>query len=305
VRFGLSYNHYTARSENFSDVQEARYDVFASFRYAIAAPWIVNVNVRQSLYDDRYAPFSPSLGTEVHLFKKPGSAVTLRAIVSRGFRVPTLNDRYYMPGGNPLIGPEDALHAEGGLVWTRTSGEVEVSTDATYYQSAIDNMIVWQPGDDGVWSPSNLQKVNIRGAEFSSRLSNRSGIIRVSAGMAYSFTQSLNSKGASPSLDNKQLPYIPRHKTNVFASFSNKTNWKLDITYAYTGVRYISLDNIRYDALDPFGIADIAVSKKQVFKKWSAEVKAEVRNVSDLYYESLQNVAMPGRNYAISLFIKL
>jgi vitamin B12 transporter len=45
LRYGLSYNYYTATAENFHDVGEGRYDVFASWRYAILPHWIVNLNV--------------------------------------------------------------------------------------------------------------------------------------------------------------------------------------------------------------------------------------------------------------------
>lgn len=307
LRFGFSYNHYAATSVNFDQLGESRYDAFASYRYAVAAPWIINLNVRQSFYDQHYAPLSPSVGTEVYLRKTEKSQLMVRALSSRGFRVPTLNDRYYIPGGNRLIEPEKAIHAEGGLTWSEKFRQVILKLDATYYRSWIDQMIVWMPAvnDDlwpvGTWTPSNLQKVNVQGTELSLRADNTSQRVKVTGAVSYSFTQSLNKKGVSADLDNHQLPYVPLHSANAFASVSNRAHWKLDVRYTYTGLRHSTLDNEDYQALKAYGLIDLSIGKKQTFGKWSAEAKVEARNLADVYYENLKNHALPGRNYAISL----
>ena len=54
------------------------------------------------------------LGTEVYVLRNEKNKLTIRAQVARGYRVPTLNDRYWIPGGNPDVVPEDAIHFEGG-----------------------------------------------------------------------------------------------------------------------------------------------------------------------------------------------
>lgn len=307
LRFGVNYNYYSATSVNFNHLGDSRYDAFASYRYAIAAPWIINVNIRQSFYDQHYAPLSPSVGTEVHLRKLEKSQLTVRALTSRGFRVPTLNDRYYIPGGSRLIKPEKAIHAEGGVMWSERFSNAIVKIDATYYQSWIDQMIVWMPAIDddpwpiGTWTPSNLQKVNIRGVELALRAENVSPRIKIIGGASYNFTQSLSKKGVSADQNNHQLPYVPLHSANAFASISNRSNWKLDVRYLYTGLRYSNLDNRDDPSLKAYGLIDFSIGKKQTFGKWSAEAKAEARNLADVYYENLKNHAMPGRNYAISL----
>lgn len=303
LRFGASYQAYTVNSANFDRSRESRYDAFASYRYAVVEPWIINLNIRQTFYNQHYAPFAPSLGTEVFLRKKENSTLMLRALSSRGYRVPTLNDRYYLPGGNPGIKPEKAIHAEGGLTWSETLRHTVLKLDATYYQSRIDRMIVWLPDNGGVWSASNLQKVNIRGAELALRTGNTSGKLKITAGAVYSFTHSLNKKGLSPSMDDKQLPYVPLHGANVFSALTNRRHWKVAVHYTYTGLRYNDLDNTDYQSLKPYGLVDITLGKKYVFSKWSAEMNAEARNLADVYYENLKNHAMPGRNYTLSLLI--
>lgn len=306
LRYGLSYNYYTATAENFHDVGEGRYDVFASWRYAVLAHWIVNLNVRQSIYDQRYAPFSPTLGSEIFLIKEINQKISFRSQAARGYRVPTLDDRYWTPGGNPATKPEDALHVEAGIVWQRKISETSFEANVTYHQSWVDKMIVWRPDDDGIWTPVNLQKVYIKGAEFSSHIENSAHRIRMKAGVSYSYTQSLNKVGipaGDPAFVDKQLPYVPLHDARAFVVLSENSGWQLSLNHSYTGIRYSDLDNVVTQSLKGFQLTDASLSKKQVFKKWSAEAMIGVRNALDIYYENLINRAMPGRNYLISLVI--
>src|SRR5688572_3072358 len=120
LRYGLNYSHYSASSENFtSEVSENRYDAFISFRHALSQFWLLNANLRQSFYAGRYAPFAPSMGSEFQALHKDNNKIAVRAQIARGYRVPTLNDRYWVPGGNPDVLPEDALHVETGINWSR------------------------------------------------------------------------------------------------------------------------------------------------------------------------------------------
>jgi vitamin B12 transporter len=302
LHYGLNYNQYTVSSSNFNHPREHRYDAFASYRYSVVEGWIVNVNMRQSVYAQRYAPFSPSIGTEIFLNHQENNSLKVRGQLARGFRVPTLNDRYWTPGGNQLTLPEDARHAEGGITWIRTFQNTKLKIDATGYKSWIDQMIVWMPQDDGIWSPTNLQKVNIRGAEFSSQLGSNFGSLKVKTGITYAFTQSLNKSG-DPSIVNKQLAYVPVHNGNFFATASHAKNWNMGLNFMYTGIRYTTLDNTDYQSLPSYTLMDIFLSKKYAWDKLSIEVKGEVRNLLNVYYENLQNHAMPGRNYSISFLI--
>jgi vitamin B12 transporter len=304
IRYGVNFNQYAAASDNFSHAHEQRYDAFASFRHAITDRWIANVNVRQSVYAQRYAPLSPSIGSELYLRRQENSSVMLRGQIARGFRVPTMNDRYWVPTGNPFTKPEDALNVEAGVVWDRTVGKTRYKLEGTAYESWIDQMIVWQPNDEGLWSPSNLQKVNIKGLEFSSRLESQLQTLKLKVGIDYSFTQSLNKEG-DPALVNKQLAYVPLHNARFFGALSTEKNWSLGVNFMQTGIRYTTLDNKKdyQSSLKAYGLTDIFVSKKYSRSSVSLEVKGEVKNLLNVYYETLKNHAMPGRNYSVSLLI--
>ena len=301
LRYGISYSNYSASSENFnSTISENRYDAFASYRYALHRDWLVNINLRQSFYANNYAPFAPTVGTEVHLLRDEKNKLTVRGQVARGFRVPTLNDRYYIPGGNPNVTPEDAINFEGGLNWSRTLNSWNYTIDGAIYSGWVDDMIVWQ-NEDGIWSPTNLREVKLHGVELSAKARFTRPTYRIVGILNYGYTRSINQKGPNNFVD-KQLAYVPVHVMRASGSVLWK-QWTFDIKVNLTGIRYTTLDNDRAQALDPYGLLDTSLSKNFLLKSTRLQLRAEANNIFDVYYENLKNHAMPGRNYSISISI--
>ena len=62
--------------------------------------------------DNEFVPFTFSLGNNYKIFKW----LTARASVSKVYRIPTMNDLYWTPGGNPNLLPESGYAQEGGLL---------------------------------------------------------------------------------------------------------------------------------------------------------------------------------------------
>ena len=301
LRYGASISHYGATSQNFEGpISENRYDGFVSFRYALLPFWILNINLRQSIYTNRYAPFAPTAGTEYHILRNENNKLLVRAQVARGYRVPTLNDRYWVPGGNPNVTPEDALHVEGGANWTRTWSALKFVVDAAVYRSWINEMIVWLPVDN-IWSPTNLQKVNIYGGEITTSAVFTEARYKITGTVLYSYTRSINENSPS-GLTNKQLAYVPVHSGRASASLATRT-WEFNVRLNATGLRYTSLNNVSSQALDPYGLMDASISKKFLFENLSFQLSGEVNNIFNVYYENLQNHAMPGTNYALTLHL--
>jgi vitamin B12 transporter len=306
LRYGVSYNRYLTSGENFDNIKENRWDAFASFRYVLSDPWILNINLRQAVYDQRYAPFTPTLGTEYFLVRSAHHHVTFRAQVGRGFRVPTLDDRYWIPGGNPDTQAEDAVNTEAGVLWTRTMEGSVFSVDASYYRSRINKMIVWMP-ENGIWTPTNLQEVHIDGVEVDMNVK-RDFLGAVFQGRAsYSYTRSLNQEertSLTPEFNDKQLPYVPVHNARASVGVRNAKLWQLSLRYQFTSLRYTTLDNLRWQSIDAYHLTSMSIGRSLQFEKWAIDITADVNNILDQYYETLKNRAMPGRNFALSLFIK-
>ena len=302
LRYGLSYSRFSATSENFaSRISEDRYDAFISFRHALREFWLLNANFRQSLFAGRYAPFAPSLGTEFSPLHKENNKITVRGQVARGYRVPTLNDRYWVPGGNPDVLPEDAFHFETGINWSRKVDTWTYSLDGTIYKTWIRDMIVWIP-EGNVWSPTNLHKVQSYGAELNAKATLISGKYKLRTDLVYSFTRSLNKTDEDPLFNNKQLAYVPLHSGRLFVSLAIN-NWSFDTRLNLTGIRYSTLDNEEGQSLDPYALLDTSISKRFFLWKTNFDLRAQALNLLGVYYENLKNHAMPGRHYSVSILL--
>lgn len=303
-RYGVNASMFTANSDGYGkQKRENRYDGFVSFSHWFVPNWNVNVNMRQSLYARRYAPFSPSLGTLLKLITGEVHTVSVRSQASRGYRVPTLNDRYWTPGGNPDLKPEDARSIEGGITWRAEKKQHRIETELTGYKTKVDQWILWMPTNEGVWSPSNLQKVKTAGIEISLKYFLTKENFKIQSGLNYSYTRSKNLNGLSSSdreTINKQLPYVPYHLSNGYLKVSIK-NWTGEAHTRFAGLCYTSLDNNPRQIVKGYITLNGSLSRKIDFTKCSIEVKGEINNILNTYYENMTNLAMPGRNYTLNL----
>lgn len=96
-----------------------------------------------------------------------GLRVVPWAAVSRDISVPTFNDLYWpseaFARGNPDLLPQNSLGAEAGV---RFFPSRVLSAGITLYITSTEQLIMWLPGPDGVWSPGNTGKALSRGIEL-------------------------------------------------------------------------------------------------------------------------------------------
>jgi vitamin B12 transporter len=301
LRYGASYNYYTALSPNYTQIADNRADLFASYKLTPTDRLAVNVNARQSFYEDRYAPFAPTVGSEFKILRGENRKLNVRAQAGRGFRVPTLNDRYWKPGGNPDLKPEQSYQVETGVEFIYNRAETTFQFSAGGYRSWIRNMIVWVD-QNLFWAPVNFQDVKVTGLETALRCKGKLNAVQLEAVLSYSRVRSLNQDFQNLQTHNKQLPYVPEHnfKTDLSAHFHE---WIAGFRYAYTGVRETTIDNAEYLQLPDFDLLDFSIQKKFAVNRWSFSLKADANNLLNTYYENLKNRAMPGRNYQLTFIL--
>ena len=305
VRYGISYARYHATSTNFDDnLVEHRVDGYISSRYMLTERWLANIDLRQAFYDGRYAPFAPSIGTEYFILNGENEKFSLRGLASRAYRVPTLNDRYWQPGGNRDLNPEDAWQIEAGARWKRTYDGWDLESNVSAYSGWVNNMILWRPAGS-LWAPANLQDVHLYGAEAALTVGWRQEEKSAKASVQYALAKSVNQEpiNGDDSTVGKQLPYVPVHNLRMKVSAGYK-NSNLYVSGDYTGARYTTTDNATAYQLDPFFLFDAGAAHRMQWTNLSAELSAEVRNIFNVYYETLMNHAMPGTNIAVSLKVK-
>ncbi|OZC01527.1 TonB-dependent receptor plug domain-containing protein [Rubricoccus marinus] len=105
---------------------------------------------------------SPRLGANLRLAR----GFHLKSSAGTAFRMPTLNDRFWRPGGNPDLLPERSASGDLGLAWASGTSGAEL----TVFAASTRDQIVWRPLAGGVWSPVNLTRTRAIGLEASGRV---------------------------------------------------------------------------------------------------------------------------------------
>jgi len=258
----------------------------------------ITMNIRQEIVDLKVIPFIPAFGFRTMLPK----GFICFGQAGRVFRLPTLNDLYWSPGGNPNLKPESGWTEELSLEFQKKKKRVEFTTTITGYNRTISNWIQWQPLNAQVWSPINIGKVNSRGLEWQGRLKVQlTKNINTKLGLNFDYTQSQNMDPQSKSYQ-KQLIYIPYFKSSGFINMAfKKTNFITQ--YVLTGMRYTTTDNL--ESIPAYGVVNIAL--RQEFKK-SAQVGdlfIKINNVLNASYQAIIWRPMPGINYEVGINLTL
>jgi iron complex outermembrane receptor protein len=259
------------------------------------------LNLRQDFSKGFKVPFCPSFSTELPISK----IISMNFGLSRNFRVPTMNDRYWLQGGNPNLKPENSWNLEAGIAAQFKPAKYYKSKIAlNFYSLLIDNMIQWIPSDAGLWTPQNVLKVWSRGMEISSKtdltIAGFNGYFK----FGYNYTPSTYTKTASndQGLLNNQLIYIPLHKVNE-TFFVGKGNYYTMFSYSITGKRYVQSDNLK--SLKAFSLLDFYTGMTFKTPKLNFRIQAEVRNLMNKTYQSVQFYPEPGISFSINLLITI
>ncbi len=299
-RVGFNGNIYRAQSESFQEnLTDIRTGFFASMTARITHFWKASLSARQSIFKNRF-PFNPSLNQEIRLFANSKSRLVLVQGISTGFRFPTLNDLYWVPGGNPDLKPERSLNIEGGFQWETKADKIAWGTSTNVFRLWSQDFILWRPNEGSIWSPENIQDVHISGIEYEGWGEITSGVFAQKITGAYSFTRSLNQTGNN---QGNQLPYVPLHQGTITTE-SAWSKWNIDMHATYTGRRYTTLDNTAIQSVDGFFLINAGLERQLNFNKWDLNVGGRVNNLLDHTYENLINRAMPGRNFQLYILIK-
>lgn len=302
---GWNSRFYTLSGDNYeSQISEFRTDLYLLSIWTPAESLTLNLNLRQSYYPEGAAPFTPSAGINWDFHKREFNVITLKSQVSRNFRYPTLNDRYWNPGGNTSIKPEDGVTFESSLHGESSLSDQKINWNLTFYRTWVNNMIVWLP-QGSFWSPVNYRSVDIYGLESSIDWTfhfQKYKFLKLKG--AYNYTRSIN-RSAIDEFDrseNKQLPYTPIHNLNLIQSLQIK-GWGLRIIETFTGEQYSTTDN--EEILDHYLLINLQINKSIAVNNFKILAGIEINNLLDSQYQQLRNRPMPGRNYMFTLSFKL
>ncbi len=274
--------------------QENRTNLFGSILWLPVNKLNISLNLRQAFVTGYAIPFTPSLGIDFKVVKSPSWQLDLKGQLAKGYKVPTLNDRFWVPGGNLNLLPEESVNAEIGFDLKNISN-TPFWVSGTVYQLWVDNWILWLP-NGAVWSPENKRKVKGFGLEFETGVEKQLGNIQLKGWLNYAYTKSTNQE-ALDEYDRsagKQLPYMPFHNGNITGQL-NVGKWQFQANAVVTGKRFITADN--ETEVPGFALLNARTSYRFNMTNWSALLYLDANNVTNTNYQSIINRAMPGINF--------
>lgn len=264
---------------------------------------------REEMFGARWAPLIPAFFVD-GLLSRSGN-VMVKASVSKNHKFPTLNDMYFLPGGNPDLKSEQGWTYDAGLSFD-TAGKnplpFTLSGEVTWFDSRIDDWIIWLPTPKGFFSPRNVKTVHAYGIESRLGLAFKpASDWLVDINGSYSWTPSINDGEKMSPADQsvgKQLPYVPEHSASLTGRLTWKS-WSFLYKWAYYSERYTmsSNDYTLSGHLPEYYMSNISLEKTLSLKPLDLQLKLAVNNLFNEDYLSVLSRPMPGINF--EFFISL
>jgi iron complex outermembrane receptor protein len=292
---GIFAEQVEATSANYEGTntrnQQAAY---ASWRWARQS-WMWRLQFREEFTDAKFSPLLVDLSAEWSLLP----ALTWKASISRNYRVPTLNDLYWWPGGNPALLPEEGWTLESGIHVSAGRPRLSVQSSATVYYRRLNQWIMWMPPVKDIrsyWSPINVNQVNSRGIEFRGDLNYaiRKWRARLQAGIDLTWSTFENALPEFRIEAGDQLFYVPVENvmTGLQLAFGR---WRAHYTHHWFGAS----PGINEDVgAGNVGSASVSYDTHDS-DKVPVVIYVQVENIWDVPYRLIERRPMPGRSVQV------
>lgn len=206
------------------------------------------------------------------------------------YRLPTLNELYWNPGGNPDL---DAERSYGMKYSLRRKGNLRLNltSDQLYY----DKMIQWTPGSSGNWSPQNYYSVYTSSTTMT--LARNWAKFNANMNLTHQFSRVLATMNNDPAIVGKSLIYRPVLQA-VYTSEIKLPKGTLQLRSFYTGLRHTLRDNSAVGEISAQYWCVLAYTLSGANNRWS--LLLQVDNVFNNERQYYQYFPMPGRSFNIN-----
>lgn len=290
VSAGADYQVYFPTSKFYPSIPvEHRGSVFVVLKSNLISRLFMELDVRQQWLSTGVPAPVFTLRTFSGFGPVNRCRIYLRAEGGNGYRVPTLNDRYWTPGGNPNLEAEQSWNASVSAELKGKRKYLQWNTKAEGYFHHIDNWIQWIPLDQGYWGPVNFRKVITAGIEISARLDWTFSRFSLHTSGFYAWFYSYNMEPGDAY--GKQIVYQPDHQ----AYLEQGLKWKrlyVKLRGRVTGQRYTKADNSF--VLPAYFTLDLSANYRIVTRVIDVDVFVATNNMTDTEYQTIQGRPMRG-----------
>ena len=263
----------------------------------------LSVVIREEMFGKEWTPIIPAFFVD-GVVSKRGNIVA-KASVSRNFRFPSLNDLYFLPGGNPDLKKESGWTYDTGVSFAvGKAGVYSLSGSASWFESFIKDWIIWLPTTKGFFSPDNIKDVHAYGVELKADLNVAlSKEWQLGLNGTFSWTPSINMGEPRTPADRsvgKQLPYVPEYSSAVTGRLSWRS-WSLLYKWCYYSERFtMSSNDISLTGkLPKYFMSNISLEKILSFRWADISLKGTINNLFNEEYLSMLSRPMPGINFEV------
>jgi len=183
------------------------------------------------------------------------SMITCHLSAFASGRRPTLNDLYWpfdgTTAGNPDLRAERTLGAEAGAMWSGSS----FTGETCLFLQSTEDLILWLPGEGGVWSPSNVSSTLSRGMETSGSYS----LGRFSLSASFTWNIAEDRTEGTPRYG-MLLPYRPEYSWGAGIHAPLPLNAELNAALSGQGKRFTNRTQTEY--IDEYWIMDMTLSRR-------------------------------------------
>jgi iron complex outermembrane receptor protein len=261
----------------------------------------MSVVMREEMYGISWTPLIPAFFID-GIVSERGN-IMLKASTSRNFRFPTLNDLYFLPGGNPNLKRESGWTYDIGMSFAVGKEDVySLTGSVNWFDSHVKDWILWLPTTKGFFSPRNIKNVHAYGIECKSNFSVLLGKeCRLALNGTFSWTPSINEGEPMTAADQsigKQLPYVPEWSSNISGRLYWK-KWSLLYKWCYYSKRHtMSSNDISLTGkLPEYYMSNLTLERGIALKGVELSLKGAVNNLFNEEYLSVLSRPMPRINF--------
>jgi vitamin B12 transporter len=300
IAAGLYAERVEATSANYDGTNKRNQQAaYASMRL-VKSDWVFRLQGREELTDGQWSPFLVDLAAEWNVLK----GITWKASVSRNYRIPTLNDLLWRPGGNPDLLPEKGWTAESGFHMTSKPGTIQAHASATGYVRKINQWIMWMPPVKDIrnfWSPINVSEVDSRGLEWraDATYTHRKFSSKLNTGIDFTWSTFATDLPDFRITAGDQLFYVPVE--NIVAGIQiGLAGWQIKYQQHWFGDSPGINEPVKAGT-----VSNATLSYTWSRKQTAASLYLHIDNAWDVPYRLIERRPMPGRSAQLGLSIAL
>ncbi len=229
--------------------------------------------------------FKPNLPTYFFNFSFSKQIFSTGLSFNTHFRLPTFNDLYWNPGGNPQLKPETGEEWEFFTSFNHKHFKIKTQ----FFFKQTQNLIKWIPGNNQIWHPVNIDRTKGYGVETYTQAGFHVGKIFFQPQWTFSYQKIYNVQTG------KILIYTPFFISTLHIPVKFR-NFSINYFHRYQSYAYTTPSNTSF--LKGYHLHGITLETN--LKEMSAGITID--NLFNQYYELIPSRPMPGRTY--TLFLK-